>query len=49
MSGENINFDIKKWKSDFYKNKKISRINDIDVNKILVSKKEPHGTKNLLK
>ena len=41
MSGKNINFDDKKIiKSDFYKNKKINRIDDIDVNKILVSKKE---------
>ena len=36
-------------KSDFYKNKKVARINDIDVNKILVSKEEPYGTKNLFK
>ena len=27
-------------KSDFYKNKKITKIDDIDANKILVSKKE---------
>ena len=45
MSGKNTNFDEKKkLKSDFCKNKKISRIDDIDVNKILVSKKESHGT-----
>ena len=38
MSGKNINFDDKKiFKSDFYKNKKITKINGIDVNKILVS------------
>ena len=50
MTGENINFDDKKIeKSDFYKNKKIFNIDDIDVNKILVSKKEPYGTKNALK
>ena len=30
-----------KKKSGFYKNKKIFNIDDIDVNKILVSKKEP--------
>ena len=41
MSGKNINFDEKKnKKSDFYKNKKITKIDDIDANKILVSKKE---------
>ena len=51
MSGNSINFDDKKIKkSDFYnKNKKIFNIDDIDVNKILVSKKEPYGTKNALK
>ena len=36
-------------KSGFYKNKKINRIDDIDVNKILVSKKEPYGTKSSFK
>ena len=30
-------------------NKKLFNLNDIDVNKILVSKKESYGTKNLLK
>ena len=50
MNGNNINFDDKKiLKSDFYKNKKINRIDVIDVNKILVSKKEPYGNKNSLK
>ena len=44
MSGKSINFDNKKIeKSNFYKNKKIFNIYDIDVNKILVSKKEPYG------
>ena len=47
MSGKNINFDDKKIKrSIFYKNKAINNIEDIDVNNILVSKKEPYGTKN---
>ena len=36
-------------KSDFCKNKKVFYIDNIDVNKILVSKKEPYGTKNALK
>ena len=50
MSGENINFDDKKiQKSDFYENKKSFKIDDIDVNKILISKKEPSGRKNALK
>ena len=40
MSGKNINFDNKKIKkTEFYKNKKIFNIDDIDINKILVSKK----------
>ena len=34
---------IKNKKSDFYKNKKIFNINDIDVNNILVFKKEKYG------
>ena len=49
MSGKSINFDDKKInKSNFYKNKKLFDLNDIDVNKILVSKKESYGTKNSL-
>ena len=36
-------------KSGFYKNKKIFHIDDTDVNKILVSKKEPYDTKKALK
>ena len=44
MSGNSINFNDKKMKkSDFYKNKKMFDINDIDVNNILVSKKEKYG------
>ena len=45
MNGNSINFDNKNIeKSDFYnKNKKIFNIDDIDVNKILVSKKEQYG------
>ena len=37
-----------KKKSGFYKNKKIFNIDDIDVNKILVSKKEPCFKNNSL-
>ena len=41
MKGKNINFDEKKIKrSTFYKNKKIYSTDDVDVNNILVSKKE---------
>ena len=36
-------------KSDFYKIKKVFQIDDVDFNKILVSKKEPYGPKNSLK
>ena len=46
MNGKNINFNDKIIKkSDFYnnKNKIIFNIDDIDVNKILVSKKEQYG------
>ena len=50
MSRKNINFDDKKIKkSDFYKNKKVFQIDDIDINKILISEKEPYSTKNALK
>ena len=50
MSGKSINFDDKKInKSSFYKNKKLFSLNDIDVNKILISKKESYGTKKSLK
>ena len=50
MSGKNVNFGDKKIKkSDFYKNKKVTNIDDIDANKILVSKEEPYGTKNSFK
>ena len=50
MSGKNINFDDKKInKSNFHKNKKLFNIDDIDVNKILVSKKEPYGKKSSFK
>ena len=50
MNAKNVNFGDKKIKkSDFYKNKKVTKIDDIDVNKILVSKEEPYGTKNSFK
>ena len=50
MSGKNINFNEKKIeKSDFYKSKKLFNIDDFDVNKILVSKKEPYSKRKTLK
>ena len=50
MIGKSVNFDDKKLKkSDFYKSKNVTKRNDIDINKILVSKEEPYGTKNSFK
>ena len=54
MSTSNIHFNDKKKKkkkkNDFYnKNKKIFNIDDTDVNKILVSKKETYGKYNSFK
>ena len=50
MSKKNINFEDKKnQKSHFCKNKNVNRTDVIDLNKILVSKKESYGTKNSLK
>ena len=49
MSGKNINFNDKKnKKSTFYKNKTINDIEDINVNNILVSKKNHMVTKTHL-
>ena len=36
-------------KSNFYKNKNVTKKHDIDVNKILVSKEEPYSTENSCK
>ena len=50
MSEKNINFNCKKIKKcEFYKNKKVTKIDKIDVDKILVSKEEQCGTNNLFK
>ena len=52
MGGKNINFDEKKIKkSSFYKDKKKKKknIEEIDVNNILVSKKESYSNKNSFK
>ena len=45
MSGKTINFNDKKVR----KSQKINRIENIDINNVLVSKKEPYGTKNSFK
>ena len=39
----------KKLKNDFFRNKRAFQTNNIDVNKILVPKKKPYGTKNAFK
>ena len=50
MSGKSINVEDKKInKSNFYKNKNLFNIEDIDINNIEVSKKESYGAKNLPK
>ena len=51
MNRNNINFGNKNiLKSDFYnKNQKKINIDDIDINKILVSKKEQYGKHNSFK
>ena len=50
MIGKGVNLEDKKVnKSNFYKNKKLFKIDDIDVNKILVSKKEPYGKESSFK
>ena len=50
MSKKTINFDEKEInKSNFHKNKKLFKIDDIDANKILVCKTEPYGTKKSIK
>ena len=46
MDGREISFKDKKInKSNFYKSKKLFKIEDIDINKIVVSKKESYGKK----
>ena len=50
MSRSSINFNNEKIKkTDLNKNKKIFDIDNIDVNKILVSKKETYGKYNSFK
>ena len=50
MSSKSVNFDDKKIKkTNLHKNKKVTKIDDIDVNQILVSKEEPHGKKKSFK
>ena len=49
MSEKTINFDNKKInKSNFYRTKRLFKTDNIDVDKILISKKEPYGKKRHL-
>ena len=49
MTEKTINFNNKKInKSNFYRTKRLFKIDDIDVDKILISKKELYGKKNCL-
>ena len=48
MSEKNMIFNDKNInKSKFYKNNKLFTMEDVDINKILVSKKEPYGNKGV--
>ena len=50
MNNKIITFEDKKFnKSNFYKNKKLFNLHDLDVNKILISRKVSYGTKTSLK
>ena len=49
MSRSSINFNNEKIKKVTYKNKKFFNIDDIDANKILISKKETYGEYNSFK
>ena len=50
MSGKNIIFNNKKInKSNFYRNKKLFKTDNIYINKILVSKRGPYGKKSSFK
>ena len=50
MSGKNITFNDKKInKSNFYRYEKLFKIDDMESDKILVSKRESYGRKKLIK
>ena len=50
MSEKSVKFEDKKsQKSGFYRNKKVIKIDGIDVNEILVYKEESYGSKNSFK
>ena len=46
MGGKEIDFKDKKInKKDFYRNKELFKIEDIDINKVLISEVESYGSK----
>ena len=50
MNGKNINLNEQKIKkSDFYKNKRLFKIDETDGEKIIVSKKQPYVTNKSIK
>ena len=50
MGRKNTNFEGEKIKkSDFYKSKRLFKIDEIGVHKMLVSKKEPYATNKSIK
>ena len=50
MAENNINFNDKKInKSDFYRTKRLFKIDNTDADKTLISKKELYGKKNSFK
>ena len=49
MSRKNITFGDREMKtSDFYKNKRVTKIHEIDVDKTFVSEEEPYDTKKFI-
>ena len=49
MSGRNVNFGGKKKIKNVIFTKKVIKVDDIGVNKILVTKEEPYGLKKSFK
>ena len=49
MNRKNINFNEQKIKSDFYKNKRLFKIDETDGEKIIVSRKQPYVTNKSIK
>ena len=49
MNGLSIIFDNKEIKKNFYRSRKPFNLNDIDVNRMVISKEVGYETKNSLK